>query len=237
MEGMRDERLDALLATRDERELFAKMQRIARELEFEYCAYALRLPLPLSRPRIVWLNDYDDRWQRRYVDRNYFQVDPTFLQGMKSALPIVWSEKHVRQAPEFWEEAHAFGIRHGWTQAAHCGGGSVGMLSFARSAGAITRSEMRGKCAAMGQFAQYLHAVMAELLLPRHVQECLAEITMREKEVLSWTAEGKTAFEIAKILSLSERTVNFHVNNVVAKLGASNKTHAAAKAVALGLLR
>ncbi len=32
----------------------------------------------------------------------------------------------------------------------------------------------------------------------------------REKEILKWTAEGKTSAEIAMILSISENTVNFH---------------------------
>jgi len=53
---------------------------------------------------------------------------------------------------------------------------------------------------------------------------------------LRWTAEGKTAYEISHILNVSERTVNFHVNNVVDKLGASNKTQAAVKAAILGML-
>jgi len=59
---------------------------------------------------------------------------------------------------------------------------------------------------------------------------------LREKEVLRWTAEGKTAYEIGQILQVSERTVNFHINNVVNKLGASNKTQAAVKAATLGML-
>ncbi len=36
----------------------------------------------------------------------------------------------------------------------------------------------------------------------------------REKEILKWTAEGKTSAEIAMILSISENTVNFHQKNI-----------------------
>ena len=36
----------------------------------------------------------------------------------------------------------------------------------------------------------------------------------REKEILKWTAEGKTSAEIAIILSISENTVNFHQKNM-----------------------
>ncbi|WP_081469911.1 LuxR C-terminal-related transcriptional regulator [Burkholderia oklahomensis] len=51
-----------------------------------------------------------------------------------------------------------------------------------------------------------------------------------------WTAEGKTVSEISSILRLSVRNVNFHIQNVVGKLGATNKTHALAKATLAGLI-
>ena len=66
--------------------------------------------------------------------------------------------------------------------------------------------------------------------------ETQAQLTAREIEVLRWTAEGKTSNEIAQILSISERTANFHINNILVKLGALNKTQAAVKAAVLGLL-
>jgi DNA-binding CsgD family transcriptional regulator len=74
---------------------------------------------------------------------------------------------------------------------------------------------------------------MCRLLVPKLAPELLVVITDREKEVLRWTADGKTAYEVARILDISERTVNFHLSNVTAKLGAINKTQAAVKA-ALG---
>ncbi len=45
----------------------------------------------------------------------------------------------------------------------------------------------------------------------------------REKEILKWTAEGKTSAEIAMILSISENTVNFHQKNMQKKINAPNK--------------
>ncbi len=54
--------------------------------------------------------------------------------------------------------------------------------------------------------------------------------------MLRWTADGKTSAEIAEIMAVSERTVNFHVNSAVSKLGASNKTSAVVRAAMLGLM-
>jgi len=66
--------------------------------------------------------------------------------------------------------------------------------------------------------------------------EADAKLSNREVAVLSWTADGKTSNEISCILNITERTVNFHIKNAMAKLNASNKTSAAIKAAMLGLL-
>ncbi|MFH4351257.1 LuxR C-terminal-related transcriptional regulator, partial [Acinetobacter baumannii] len=55
-------------------------------------------------------------------------------------------------------------------------------------------------------------------------------------EALRWTAEGKTSAEIAQILGVTERTVNFHLSNSMQKLNVNNKISAAIRAVMLGLL-
>jgi DNA-binding CsgD family transcriptional regulator len=61
-------------------------------------------------------------------------------------------------------------------------------------------------------------------------------LTPRELTVLSWMKEGKTNWEIAKIIGLSERTVRFHVGSILDKLNATSRAHAVARALELGLL-
>src|SRR3977135_1214439 len=56
-------------------------------------------------------------------------------------------------------------------------------------------------------------------------------LTRRELEVLTWVAGGKSAWEIGEILQITKRTVDEHVKNIVRKLGAANRTQAAAMAV------
>lgn len=58
----------------------------------------------------------------------------------------------------------------------------------------------------------------------------------REIECLRWAAEGKTAWEMARILTISERTVVFHLRNAVEKLGVNTRQQAVARAVYLGLI-
>ena len=61
-------------------------------------------------------------------------------------------------------------------------------------------------------------------------------LTDRERDVLAWAARGKTVSESADILSISDATVETHVRHAMAKLDASNKTHAVVKAIYLGLV-
>jgi len=110
------------------------------------------------------------------------------------------------------------------------------MLTLARTVAHMSEYELFENKMKMVWLAQFSHATMSRLLVPKYAPETLITMTLREKEVLRWTAEGKTAYEIGQILDVSERTVNFHINNVVTKLGASNKTQAAVKAATLGML-
>jgi DNA-binding NarL/FixJ family response regulator len=52
----------------------------------------------------------------------------------------------------------------------------------------------------------------------------------REVEVLTWVARGKTSMEIAQILGLTKRTIDFHIDNARGKLGAATRTEAVIKA-------
>jgi DNA-binding NarL/FixJ family response regulator len=61
-------------------------------------------------------------------------------------------------------------------------------------------------------------------------------LTPREREVLRLLAQGKTNREIASDLIVSVGTVKIHVEHIIAKLGVSDRTQAAVRAVELGLL-
>jgi len=63
------------------------------------------------------------------------------------------------------------------------------------------------------------------------------EFTSREQEVLKLLVEGRTNKEIAKELSIAEETAKKHVQSIIAKLSASDRTQAAVKAVRIGLVK
>ncbi|WVR18286.1 luxR family regulatory protein [Bordetella phage PY223] len=63
-----------------------------------------------------------------------------------------------------------------------------------------------------------------------------APLTLREAEVLLWTAEGKTAWEAGRILGITEGTARARLAHALDKLRASNKPHAVARAFAVGII-
>jgi DNA-binding NarL/FixJ family response regulator len=75
--------------------------------------------------------------------------------------------------------------------------------------------------------------LMAEVNAPRRNTTTLSE---REREVLRLVADGLPTKQIATTLSISERTVKFHVNSIFHKLGAENRAQAVALAAQRGLL-
>ncbi|MBU0493977.1 MAG: response regulator transcription factor [Chloroflexi bacterium] len=64
-----------------------------------------------------------------------------------------------------------------------------------------------------------------------------AQLTPREMEVLQLLAQGLSNRDIARRLVISSRTVNFHLDNVYAKLGVHSRTEAAVYALQRGWVR
>ncbi len=61
-------------------------------------------------------------------------------------------------------------------------------------------------------------------------------LTAREKEVIFWISRGKTDWQMAQILEISAKTVNFHVERIKTKLSAATRAQATDIATRSGLL-
>ena len=61
-------------------------------------------------------------------------------------------------------------------------------------------------------------------------------VTARESEVLAWVAAGKSDWAIGRILNISGKTVNFHVENAKRKLGVGTRLQAVVAALRAGII-
>lgn len=123
------------------------------------------------------------------------------------------------------------------------------MLSSSDSDGEIQRALRSGaagyvlKSMAHGDLLAVIRSVHAgKRQVPAEVAALLAEhlgeedLTSRELEVLQLIRDGFKNKQVADRLRISENTVNFHIKNIVDKLGANDRTHAVTIAVRRGLL-
>lgn len=151
-------------------------------------------------------------------------------------MPLVWTEDLFDDTREFWEDARAYGLNHGWAQSCMNMQGIRGMLTLARSADSLSEDELKESNHRMVWLTQVAHQCMCNLISPRILPETAIQLSAREKDVLRWTSEGKTSGEISQIINITERTVNFHIARSMEKLNCANKTAATVKASILGLL-
>ncbi|MEO6147894.1 MAG: LuxR family transcriptional regulator [Sulfuriferula sp.] len=236
MDGLQETLMQSLFSAKNEINWFAELSIAANKLGFDFCAYGIRTTLPISKPKVLMLNNYSQDWQQHYIHKNYLTIDPTVLHGMRSVMPLVWTDNIFSTCKPFWEEARFHGLQVGWAQSCHDAKGVGGLLSLARSHDELTPNELNANSLMMSWLTQVAHEGMSQRLLPRLMPEMAIELSVREIEVLQWTAEGKTSADVGEILNIAERTVNFHINNAMVKLDVCNKTAAAIKAAILGLL-
>jgi DNA-binding CsgD family transcriptional regulator len=230
---------DAMERAESSADLRVEAEKFAKQMGFEHFAYALTISAPSLKPQQYFMSGFPQEWVNHYLARGYFKVDPLVRHAENSTLPAIWDEHifHEGKASEFWEEARAFGLQAGLSFAVHEQPGVTGIFSLARDK--VLDLQGQDLAALIGRaqmFASMLHHAVTRIDLPKLLPEGNTSLTARERECLKWAADGKTAWEIGKILSIAERTAVFHINNVVQKLGAANKTQAIVRAVALKLL-
>jgi len=235
MKDRRDDPFQALVSVSCKRAVFETLASLARDLGFEFCAYALCLPTPCSRPTTHSISNYPESWQARYREQGYFNLDPVVQHCLRSVTALTWSEDLFQHTPQLRTEARAHGLAHGWTQSSRSLDGATGMLSLARSTVALTPAELEQKHFRMTWLAHAAHSEMSQRLTRKPTPPVANRLTPREIEVLRWTADGKTASEICSLLNISRSTVAFHIGNAMEKLEVSNKTAASVRAAVLGL--
>jgi DNA-binding CsgD family transcriptional regulator len=172
-----------------------------------------------------------------YYIRCRFEHLP-FLTTLKTSRRETARHGELKEQRIAVEMSAAMGLRALITVPIHLPKGRVAMLTWATTADPA-------------EAEQLCRAVEIELLAAGHffmraylrthgqrgvTEEEIARLTPREWDCLRLTAQGYKEAEVGGLAGIAPTTVRYHLDNVVAKLGATNRTHAAALAAQLGLL-
>lgn len=227
--------LKLLPRARSGAEMMQLLAPLANELGFEYCSYALCTSFPIGNPRVALFSNYPPQLHEACSTQSYAK-NPLLQHGMHASSALIWSHRIFASSHEFWCTARAWGLCHGWTQSTFSGNSIVGIFTVARASGRIDTTELQSNSMVMTWLTHSIH-----LSLPKHfssniLPELATRLTRQEKAVLRWTCEDKSSRQIAEVMGISERTVNFHVRNALAKLKVTSRAAATARAALLGLL-
>jgi DNA-binding CsgD family transcriptional regulator len=156
-----------------------------------------------------------------------------------SSAPIAWGQSTyvAAGAGERWEYQAAFGYRAGIAVAMHLPHGRHFFIGVDRDMPLPKHCKERTRLVADVQLFLVQASDAAMRILAPDVQPLTTpQLSSRELESLRWTMEGKTAWELGRILGISEQTAARRVHNAVQKLGCVNKVQAVVRALRLGLI-
>ena len=169
-------------------------------------------------------------FQRVYHENGYIRVDPTLKRALGSPeafdfTTASYGEKDGERVPEIMSLLEDFGFSRGLVIPIYTRDGyeaAVGLVGDELDLSVESKPNIL-------LMAHYAYERLCQLASGgRPVRPSL---TLREREVLAWSAQGKSAWEIGEILNLAKRKVDEHAKTAMRKLGARTRTQAVAIAI------
>src|SRR5215470_974203 len=209
--------------------------RLQRSLAALGCEHTIFCDLPGRGERLeefVILHTMPSEFYNTYIEQRFIEICPLARQCRRTILPFEWSEapfdpEREPRTARVLSMAADFGMPRGLTIPVPVADRAARLSAVAVSGPRLDLGPAPRQ--AMHLMALYGFERLRDLMgQSNHKPRVL---TPREREVLNWVAQGKSAWEIGEILDIAKRTVDEHVQSAVRKLGAVNRTHAVALAV------
>jgi DNA-binding CsgD family transcriptional regulator len=237
---MTTELYSSLMDVSTENALLKELVSFSGNLGFnQACAFMTIRKAGTSKFSAKDVNNYSDAWKGAYRDEKLLSTDPIIRHLSISNLPLVWDHKlYVKAgASELWDltSSHGFDSGIAISLRDHLGNGYK--IGLSRDQQITTDPRELSRLVADTQlFGAFAQSAMMRIWNPKPDAD-FPSLTAREIECLSWTLEGKTAWELGVILGITERTANFHLGNAIQKLDCDNKHSAVIKAMRMGMIR
>lgn len=173
---------------------------------------------------------YPEEWTDIYRTQNYIKIDPLVSHGLSGLL--YWQDVYKQFAVDsaFYSQAKSFGLANGYSHI-QVNNNHFGLLSIADKS--LKNNDRNRKI--LHYLVPHFHTLV-DKLAHREAAPKKIRLTEREREVLLWIIEGKTNWEASVILNVGVESVKTHIANIISKLGACNRTHAASIALQNNLL-
>jgi LuxR family transcriptional regulator, quorum-sensing system regulator SolR len=217
------------------------------ELGFDGLTYIVLAPTCAGgyRARYLW-STTPPSWASRYRECGYACVDPRVTMTARRLSPVIWdaadaeSDRSVRR---FLGDAARYGVRSGFALSLHDASNARVVVALDSGMSPVSESRRASVADMLGNLMLFAVALHERVLRPRC--NALGEVapanahglTYRERQCLRMAANGLTSGDIGGKLGIAERSVNFHMSNVLRKMEALNRPEAIAKALARGVLQ
>lgn len=236
------EHIETLTRARNTLDMQRSLERFSHKMGFDYFRLLIIFPISMNKSHVALFNNCPLSWFQAYCENRYLTQDPVVCLGLRQTLPIFWNSLDYNQpwlpagSRDVMNLAEDFGVRNGVSFPLYSPNGERGILSF------ITKEQSNSELMfenvpTLSFCASYIFNAALELVKRKpEIARHLTTLSSREKECLFWASEGKTSWEIATILGISERTVNFHLTQVTNKTDSRNRNQAIAKTISSGLI-
>jgi LuxR family transcriptional regulator, quorum-sensing system regulator CviR len=178
---------------------------------------------------------YPEEWLNIYRGSYFHNIDPIVLENYSNYKLQYWADtyKKYRVDKKFIHMAEEFNLTNGYSCGARNHSKSEG--SLLSLAGDILKHPRNDYI--LNSLSSHLHVAFSNVFRKQYKNATFVNhISVREKEVLNWVKFGKSTWEISKILNISERTVKYHMGNIMGKLDAVSRSHAVAIAISNGVI-
>ena len=190
--------------------------------------------LPADALGFGWANTYPEDWQHYYAEKNCMRYDPVAQNARGSADPFFWSDLGRTMnlsslQTGFLGLAGEAGLNNGVGLpflGAHALQGGIALATTDPT------DEHLRDLSILWSISNLFYKRLRELMAPRkRALEQVADLTVREKDILILPATGETDRGIARRLGITENTVNTHLRRIYRKLGAHTRVQAFSNAV------
>lgn len=232
----------ALQIVSDQDGLKTAFESTTKNLGFKAFAYHMVKVVGVEGYLPLAVTTYPQQWVQRYIDKAYVSIDPVIGAGPGRLLPYTWDEVVMpeqldKRQKAFFSEADDFQLRRGMSIPIHGHGGEYALMTLvADGTDREARANIQETQYLLHLMTMYYHNRAGGMLVDQAHIQFKPRITDREKDVLCWTAKGKTARDTAEILGITENTVIFHMENAKQKLNTITRTQAVVKALSLNLI-